>query len=100
MISAISGRKGVPRLGLLTTKGDIEITSSSLVSKINYGDWPVRKKHKASSMDSRAWVPTPNADVIYSINEGPDVGIDGLEPVVHDYATPKGKFTGIIDKEW
>lgn len=51
-------------------------------------------------MDSRAWVPTPNADVIYSINEGPDVGIDGLEPVVHDYATPKGKFTGIIDKEW
>jgi arylsulfatase len=35
---------------------------------------------------------------LFSFDEGLDVGLDTLEPVVPDYATPKGEFNGTIDK--
>jgi len=35
---------------------------------------------------------------IFSFDEGLDVGLDTLEPVVPDYATSKGEFNGTIDK--
>jgi arylsulfatase A-like enzyme len=35
---------------------------------------------------------------LYSLDEGMDVGMDALEPVVEDYATPKGRFNGRIHK--
>lgn len=35
---------------------------------------------------------------LFSFDEGLDVGFDSLDPVVDDYATPKGAFTGTIDK--
>jgi arylsulfatase len=35
---------------------------------------------------------------LFSFDEGMDVGLDTLEPVVPDYATPKGKCNGTIDK--
>jgi len=36
--------------------------------------------------------------MIYSADETADVGIDGATPVVEDYSTPRGKFSGTIDK--
>ncbi|MGF0117422.1 hypothetical protein ACQFYA_14030 [Promicromonospora sp. Marseille-Q5078] len=35
---------------------------------------------------------------LFSFDEGLDVGTDSLDPVVDDYATPKGAFTGALDK--
>ena len=34
---------------------------------------------------------------LFSFDEGLDIGLDSLDPVVSDYATPKGRFTGVID---
>lgn len=34
---------------------------------------------------------------LFSFDEGLDIGFDSLDPVVDDYATPKGRFTGTID---
>lgn len=34
---------------------------------------------------------------IFSFDEGMDVGLDSLDPVVGDYATAKGRFTGRIE---
>lgn len=35
---------------------------------------------------------------LFSLDEGLDIGEDSLQPVVPDYATPKGKFNGKIEK--
>jgi hypothetical protein len=35
---------------------------------------------------------------LFSFDEGLDVGTDSLDAVVEDYTTPKGTFTGAIDK--
>lgn len=34
---------------------------------------------------------------MFSLDEGADVGLDSLDPVVDDYGVPLGKFTGTID---
>ena len=34
---------------------------------------------------------------LFSFDEGLDIGLDSLDPVVDDYATQKGTFTGTID---
>ncbi|WP_370618163.1 hypothetical protein [Mumia sp. Pv 4-285] len=34
---------------------------------------------------------------LFSFDEGLDIGLDSLDPVVDDYTTPKGAFTGTID---
>ena len=35
---------------------------------------------------------------LFSFDEGLDIGLDSLDPVVDDYATPAGAFTGTIVK--
>ena len=35
---------------------------------------------------------------LFSFDEGLDIGFDSLDPVVDEYATPKGRFTGSIDR--
>lgn len=35
---------------------------------------------------------------LFSFDEGLDIGLDSLDPVVDDYTTPRGAFTGTIDK--
>jgi arylsulfatase len=34
----------------------------------------------------------------FSADETADVGLDGATPVVEDYGTPRGRFSGVIDK--
>jgi arylsulfatase len=34
---------------------------------------------------------------VFSFDEGLDIGLDSLDPVVREYTTPKGRFTGTID---
>ena len=34
---------------------------------------------------------------MFSLDEGTDVGLDSLDPVVDDYGVDRGRFTGTID---
>lgn len=35
---------------------------------------------------------------LFSLDEGLDIGLDSLDPVVEDYTTPRGEFDGTVTK--